>query len=394
MQVDLPSPTSPAQQVDLPSPTSPAKQLDTPTPNTVIITTTHESVKEPEATPPVAPRKFTWTLIKRLKAQEDENVDLVRLDTGERAVVKQTGLEAWIHSIIAQDPVASVHPSLIHTHPDWVYRQRDGYVVLEVLEYDLHDMVTTTELATVPVLATLFADALQGLVMLYKCSHRIHADVAPVNICVRKPTATTERLHGVLMDFGLTLYLLRPRPRPTWAWSSFPPSRMSFMSTAQHERSHNQAFPHVVDDLEALLYTFMWSTTGTLPWDEDAQRTRPYVYLVYCLDSEATRAEGEEAELRLTELEDIISTKKRLWATTAVAGTPYPASFMVVGSPALSVAVGTMLQALWAFPRATKGHSMDCEQLCSLIDEVGVLFGKKVAGEQCPTTPTQVSIEV
>lgn len=103
-------------------------------------------------------------------------------------------------------------------------------------------------------------DAMVGLhVAMHDGLRKVHADIAPANICVRRLASGQRR--GVLIDLGQALN--SPGEK---AWVKM--SRARFASVRQHGNTHICAVAHVADDFESMMYTLVHCLNGgTLPWD-------------------------------------------------------------------------------------------------------------------------------
>lgn len=175
---------------------------------------------------------------------------------GTSVVVKRCGrTEAWI--------CATLHgcDNVPRTHAAWTFLDLPGRndVIMERLSGSLRHLRPELSLSKVAIIAS---HAVVGLQALYNRCNRVHADVAPSNICVRDVHGPAES--GVLIDFGAALH---PATGPSSTWKLAGPSRPAFGSIAQHDRFSNSAHPSPADDYEALLYCVAWAWLGTLPWE-------------------------------------------------------------------------------------------------------------------------------
>lgn len=108
--------------------------------------------------------------------------------------------------------------------------------------------------------ATVCTIAIQALDILERLHSRgyVHRDIKPANLLLS--SATAPKL--ALVDFGITLSLEKEEFRqrqPSGGTALF----SHIGATKQHPLSPR-------DDLEALLYTLLFLTTGTLPWEGDS----------------------------------------------------------------------------------------------------------------------------
>jgi len=82
----------------------------------------------------------------------------------------------------------------------------------------------------------------------------LHADIAPTNLCFHP---STRRI--TVIDMGEVKDLTRMSSVGVFLWRFAGPSRFAFASVSQHTRLARRSEPHPLDDLEALLYSFLWA---------------------------------------------------------------------------------------------------------------------------------------
>ena len=256
---------------------------------------------------------------------------------GARVIVKRCGrTEAWVCATLQGCDYVP------HTHAAWTFLDRPGRndVVMERLSGSLRHLRPELSLSQV---ARFASHTVAGLQALNTRCNRVHADVAPSNICVRDLHGPAEC--GILIDFGAALYPATGAS-PTWKLVGGP-SRPAFASIAQHDRCSNSARPSPADDYEALLYCVAWAWLGTLPWESFCDQLYTLTCELDAADSDSERRDACERECATLEAkvrDSKVSFVHELCGFTGATATRIPRC--------LSTRLGALFKTVLALPRS------------------------------------------